>query len=210
MFRKLSYFTAFVALLVIGVLMPSFKISNAGGGMVLDRDQAQRAFVLLNKIRHDPNGYSERLGFSLRDVIPRPDLFWDDSLAAVAERKAMDMASRGYFGDVDPDGYGINYYINKADYSLAPELIKHKHQSNLEALGYDSPSGEVAIKDIIIDKHKLGDDGRKLILGVGDFNSKLTDVGIGYVKGSGSTKHRTYICVIVAHRNKPLPSKASY
>lgn len=210
MFRKLSFFTVFALLAAAGMLFPSFKMSTAGGGMQLDKDQAQRAFVLLNKVRHDPNGYSERFGFSLHDVIPRPDLFWDDSLAAVAERKAMDMASRGYFGDVDPDGYGINYYINKADFALSADLIKHKHQSNLEALDRDAPSGEVAIKDIIIDKHKLGDDGRKLILGVGDFNSKLTDVGIGYVKGSGSTKYRSYICIIVAHRAKPRGEPSSF
>ena len=210
MSRKFSYLAVSVFLITAGMLLPSFKVSTRQGGLVLDKDQAQKAFVLLNKVRSDPNAFSERFGFSLKGVIPRSALVWDDSLAAVAERKAMDMAFHGYFGPVDQNGYGINYSINKADYSLAPNLVKHQKESSLEAIEHDAPSGEVAIKFIVIDKHHLGPDGRNLILGVGRFNSTLTDVGIGYVRGSGSTQYRSYICVVVAHRNKPRASHASF
>ncbi len=210
MFRKLSSLVVFILLAIMGVLLPSFKISSLPGGMDIDRQQAQKAFALLNKIRHDPNSYSERFGFSLRGISPRPDLNWDDSLAAVAERRAFSMASKGYFGHVDPDGYGINYYINKADYALTDEQIKHKKASDFDAIEGGAPSGEVAIKNIIIDKDHLGDDGRKLILGVGYFNSGLTDCGIGYVHGSGSTKYKSYTVIIIAKRAKPKASKSSF
>ena len=62
-----------------------------------------------------------------------------------------------------------------------------------------------------MDRHKLGEAGRDLILGVDKFNSTLTYVGIGFVKGSGSTQHRSYICVVVAPKsNKVRPSHASF
>ncbi|HXB10870.1 MAG TPA: CAP domain-containing protein [Bacteroidia bacterium] len=211
MFRKISVLLSVALVITISCLsLQSFISANPGGGMFIDKAQAQKALVLLNKIRKDPNSYSERLGFSLRGISPRGELQWDDSLCAVAERRALSMASRGWFGDVDPDGYGVNYYVNKAAYSLTDEQIKHKKESNFAAIEGGAPSGEIAINNIIIDKDKLGDSGRKLLLGIGDVNAALVDVGIGYVHGTGSTKYRSYTCVIIAKRSKPLPTKASY
>ena len=199
MLRKLSVISGFILLAAGFLLFPSFKI-NLEKGVYLDKAQEQKAFVLLNKVRKDPNAYSERYGVSLRGIAPRTDLVWDDSLAAVAERKAMSMAMRGYFGHTTPEGYGINYYVNKVD-SLSPDLLKNKNQSDFEAIEGGAPSGEMAIKNIIINKDNRGLDGRKLILGEGDFNAALTDVGIGYVHGTGSTKYWSYTCVIIApHR----------
>jgi hypothetical protein len=200
--RKLLYSLSF-ALLAGGIApLLSFNTTAPAGGMILDKQQAQRAFTELNKVRLDPNSYSERFGFSLKGIAPRPALHWDDSLCAVAERKAVSMASRGYLGHTDPDGYGVNYYINKAAYPLAPDQLKNKKQSTFEAIEGGAPSGELAIKNIIIDKDNLGDEGRKLLLGIGDFNASLVDVGIGYVHGSGSTKYKSYTCIIIAKRYK--------
>jgi uncharacterized protein YkwD len=209
MFKKLTYIIALALVASGSIVLVSFKSMPAGGGVQLDAQQAQKAFILLNKVRHDPNSYSERFGFSLKGISPKPELNWDDSLAAVAGRKAMSMASRGYFGHVDPDGNGMNYYINKADYALTDEQTKHKKNSDFEALEGGSPSAEVAIKNIIIDKDKLGDDGRKLLLGIGDFNGALVDVGIGYVHG-GSSKYASYTVVIIAKRAHPKASHASF
>lgn len=196
MIRKLSIFTIFGLLTVCLMLLPSFMITPPQG-VYLDKAQAQKAFVLLNKIRQDPNAYTERYEVSLKGISPRPNLQWNDSLAAVAERKAMSMAFRGYFDDVDPDGYGINYYVNKA-YPLSDDLIKNKKQSELEAIEGGAPSGEIAIKNIVTNKASRGLEGRKLLLGEGDFNSSLTQVGIGYVHGTGSTKYWSFTCVVIA------------
>jgi len=198
MFRRLSIITGLSLLGACAVLLPSFTISPEKG-VYLDRPQAQKAFVLLNKIRKDPNAYSERYGISLRAIAPRADLQWNDSLAAVAERKALSMALRGYFGHVSPDGYGMNYYINKS-YPLSDEMLKNKKQSNFEAIEGGAPSGEVAIKNIITDQDHQGVEGQKLILGEGDFNASLVDVGIAYVHGTGSTKYWSYTCIIIAKR----------
>jgi len=207
--RKFYYVSSIIVLVAVAIVLPSFKNAPAGGGMVIDKQQEQRAFIQLNKVRQDPNSFSERYGFSLRGIAPRPNLNWDDSLCAVAERKAYSMAFNGYFAHTDPAGYGINYYINKADYYLPDNMLKNKKESNYEAIEGGAPSGELAIKNIVIDKDNLGDEGRKLILGIGDFNSSLVDVGIGYVHGSGSTKYKSYTCIIIAKRSRPGPSVPS-
>jgi hypothetical protein len=202
MLGKLSTPIAIVAVSTFiaasAILLPAFSVSFEKG-VYIDKQQEQKAFIQLNKVRKDPNSYTERFEYSLRGISPRPDLIWNDTLAAIAERKAMSMAARGYFGHVDPDGYGINYYINK-EYLLPDNLIKNKKQSELEAIEGGSPSGELAIRNIIINKDSRGEDGRKLLMGEGDFNASLMDVGIGYVHGTGSTKYRSYTCVIIAKR----------
>jgi len=196
MFRKLTIIIFFSILSACFFLLPSFTI-HPEKGVYIDKQQAQKAFVLLNKIRKDPNAYTERYEVSLRNIAPRPELHWNDSLAAVAERKALSMAFKEYFGPVDPDGYGINYYVNKA-YGISSDLVKNKKQSDLEAIEGGASSGEVAIKNIVTDKDHLGLEGQKLLLGEGDFNASLIDVGIGYVHGTGATKYWSYTCIIIA------------
>jgi hypothetical protein len=198
-----------LALLAAGaILFPSFTAVPTG--VFVDKQQEQKAFALLNKVRHDPNSYTERFGFSLKGISPKPDLRWNDSLCAVAERRALDMANRGFFEHVDPDGYGINYYINKSTYTLTPEQLKHKKASDFDAYEGGAPSGEVAIKNIIIDYDKIGDEGRKLLLGIGDLNATLVDCGIAFVHGSGSTKYKSYTVVIISKNNGPPQSDTRF
>jgi hypothetical protein len=196
MSRKLVTIIALSLIAISFMLLPSFTVSPERG-IYIDKQQEQKAFDLLNKIRKDPNSYTERYETSFRGISPRAALNWNDSLTAVAERRALSMALRGYFDPVDPDGYGINYYVNKA-YGISDDLVKNKKQSNLEAIEGGAPSGELAIKNIVINKDHRGLDGRKLLLGEGDFNASLVDVGIGYVHGTGSTKYWSYTCVIIA------------
>ncbi len=198
MLRKLSIITGF-GLLGLGLfLLPSFTI-YPGQGVFIDRAQEQKAFVLLNKVRKDPNAYSERYGTSLRGISPRPDLIWNDSLAAVAERKAMSMAYNGYFGHVDSKGYGINYYVNKA-YPISDDLLKDKKLSTLEAIQGGAPSGEGAIKYIVTNYNNEDPTGRQLVLGEGEFNGSLNEVGIGYVHATTSTKYQSYTVIIIAKK----------
>jgi hypothetical protein len=198
MLGKLSIITGFMLLALCLLLLPSFTI-NPEKGVFIDRAQEQKAFVLLNKVRQDPNSFSERYGTSLRGISPRPNLIWNDSLAAVAERKAMSMAYNGYFGHVDPKGYGINYYVNRS-YPISDDLLKDKKLSTLEAIQGGAPSGEGAIKYIVTNYNNEDPTGRQLILGEGDFNSSLTEVGIGYVHATTSTKYQSYTVIILAKR----------
>jgi hypothetical protein len=198
MLRKLSIPAVFILLSASILLLPSFTVAP-DKGLFIDKQQEQKAFVLLNKVRQDPNAYSERYGVSLRGISPRPNLTWNDSLTAVAERKALSMAYNGYFGHVDPKGYGINFYVNRA-YPLSDDLLKDKKLSTLEAIQGGAMSGEVAIKYIVTDYNNEDPTGKQLILGEGDFNSSLTDVGIGYVHATTSNKYQSYTVIILAKR----------
>jgi hypothetical protein len=198
MLRKLTIISGFSLLAVCLLLLPSFTITPEKG-VFIDKVQEQKAFVLLNKVRQDPNSFSERYGVSLRGISPRPALIWNDSLAVVAEHKAMSMAFKGYFGHVDPDGYGINYYINKS-YPLADDQLKDKKQSNLEAIQGGAPSGEVAIKYIVTNFGNEDATGRQLVLGEGDLNGSLNEVGIGYVHATTSNKYTSYTVIILAKK----------
>ena len=165
-----------------------------------DPQQALRAYQQLNKVRKDPNAYSERYGVSLKDVPSAHALIWNDTLAIVAQNKALDMAQKDYFGSVDRDGYGINYYINKAGYKLDADFLKHEKADNFLAFDGGSPSGEEAIKSMVDGKGNSSKGARELLLGIGDFNASLVEIGVGFVHGTKETKYRTYTCVIIAKR----------
>jgi len=47
-----------------------------------------------------------------------------------AQIKAEDMAKRNYMAHVDPDGYGMNHFINKAGYKLIPAFMKSNSANN--------------------------------------------------------------------------------
>jgi uncharacterized protein YkwD len=195
-FLKLSFLICFGLSIM---LFASFR--TAGDSIYTDQQQAIRAYEQVNKVRKDPNYYSERYGVSLKSIPSAPALIWNDTLAIVAQNKALDMAMKDYFGSVDKDGYGINYLINKAGYKLDPELLKHDKADNFLAYDGGSPSGEEAIKAIIVGKGNDSKDGRELLLGVGTFNAGLTEIGVGFVHGTKETKYRTYTCVIISRKH---------
>lgn len=93
---------------------------------IVDRGQAKEAYELLNKIRTNPEKYKRELKlFNLRKIT-RTKLNWNKQLAEVAEYRAKDMAKRGYFDHVSPEGYGPNYFIEEAGYHLNQSWVKKK------------------------------------------------------------------------------------
>ncbi len=165
----------------------------------LDKNEALEAFSLLNEIRINPNSYHEELKFSVQlDSVTKTKLVWNDTLAKVAETKALDMANRNYFAHVDPDGFGINYFINQSDYKLSNRFLADKSQNNFESLGGGYNNGTALIKGLIIDKNTPSLGHRKHLLGIGSYYASLVDIGIGFVKGSKSNKYNSYACVIIA------------
>ncbi len=166
-----------------------------------DYQQALRGFEYLKKIRKDPNSFTERLRVSLKDIPAGPDLRWNDTLAMVAEQRAEDMASNDYFGKRDKQGYGLNYYINKAGYRLDDQYLKHTRDDDFQVIiagGWKS--GEEAIGGLVTDKESSSGEDRKFLLAMTDFSRSLTDIGIGFVHGTKDTKYRYYTVVIIAKR----------
>ncbi|MDQ3278679.1 MAG: CAP domain-containing protein [Bacteroidota bacterium] len=166
----------------------------------LDRQEAKKAFVLLNKIRSNPALFTEEMPF-LAEIGVRPLLKWNDTLAAVAEAKALDMATRQYMSHTNPEGYGMNHYINKAGYRLNAKWLTKKEMNYFESLSAGAPDGETAIRNLIIDKNVPSLGHRKHLLGLDEWNASLYDIGIGYAKPDGNSRFRSYVCVVIAKHN---------
>lgn len=164
----------------------------------VNKEEAKKAFEHLNKIRQNPAAHSARLKVNLNNVKPRHALKWNDTLAKVAETKAMDMAQRKYFGHVDPDGNGINIKIHKAGYTLPTSWIKDKKSNFFESLAAGVSGGTAIIDYLIVDSGTPSLGHRKHLLGIDDFYADCYDIGIGYVDNANKSPYSTYICVIIA------------
>jgi uncharacterized protein YkwD len=165
----------------------------------LDRDEARKAFEYLNRIRKEPAKFSKEIGVDLSDVRARPALKWNDILAKVAEEKALDMANRDYFGHVTPEGLGINIQIHEAGYSLPKDWLKEKDQNFFESISAGTNTGEETIRNLIVDKDLPAALHRKQLLGITDFYSECTDIGIGFARNPKS-KYRTYMSIVIARK----------
>jgi hypothetical protein len=196
MVTRIIKIAALLPFMALTALLVSYK--DTPDGIYADPQQALRAFTQLNKVRKDPNSFTERYNVSLKDVAAQPDLAWSDTLAEVAQAWALDMAQHDYLGNVNKDGYGVNYFMHKAGYRLDTIWRKYKKTSTFVAIDGGSPSGETAIKALVVDKDNSSLDERKLLLGIGDFNASLHDCGIGFVHGTKDTKYRNYTVVIIA------------
>lgn len=163
----------------------------------VNKEEAKKAFALLQAIRKDPNAFSQELKFKKNLNVSKITLKWNDTLAKVAENRAYDMASKNYFSHTSKEGYGVNYYINKAGYSLNASWLKSKSSNFFESIAANQGSGENAIKALIIDEGLSEKGHRNHLLGLDEWNSSLTDIGIGYVTSSAST-YKNYMVVIIA------------
>jgi uncharacterized protein YkwD len=167
----------------------------------LDKAAAKEAYALLNNIRVNPKSYAGQIGTFLNKQKVLKALTWNDTLAKVAEAKALDMAKNNYFGLVDKKGNGINYLIDKAGYRLSKEFLKHKKDSNFEsiALGFSGP--HEAIKDLLVDNNEPALTHRKHLLSQDKLHQKDTDIGVGFVRSATEKGDITYISIIIARHN---------
>lgn len=179
------------------ILFSSFSVPTQNRPTV-DRDEAEAAFALLNKIRQNPSAYQRELGLNSRIKIAQTPLKWNVTLAKVAEARALDMARRNYFDHTDPDGIGPNHHIHRAGYSLNPDWLKRKQANNFESIAANYPSASDGIKAMIIGKSSPGFGHRKHLLGMDEWNGSLEDIGIGYVRAPSGSRYKSYLCVIIA------------
>jgi uncharacterized protein YkwD len=169
-------------LLVFVFLVLLFHCRDSGlvPNAQVDKDEARRAFEYLNQFRSDPYEYGKQIGLDLQQYEKRPTLQWNETLARVAETKALDMAQHQYFGHTNPDGNGINILIHNAGYTLPKTWLENKNRNNFESLQAGTVSGTEAINSLIVDKGIPSLGHRKHLLGVDDtfpFFSRLTDIG---------------------------------
>ena len=180
------------------VSLSSFGQQSKLINIFVDKNEGISAYNFLNEVRSNPESFDAIFPFLKVSNISSEKLIWNETLALVAQRKAFDMADKNYFDHVDPFGYGINYYINKAGYKLISAFLKNKKDNNFESLGAGYDNGILAIKELIIDKGVPSLGHRKHLLGIGDFWSSAKDVGIGFVRSKNGSSYSTYLCVIIA------------
>jgi uncharacterized protein YkwD len=189
--KVISYMVPLVMLLL------SFLYNN---NPFIVKEEAQQAFQLLNAIRSNPDKYYKELHLNAKLKVTKTQLHWNDTLARVAEAKALDMAKRNYFNHVSPEGIGINYLIHQSGYALHADWIKDKKDNSFESLGAGHDSGAEAIRSLIIDAGSPGKGHRDHLLGIGEWDASLVDIGIGFVKCDAG-EYQSYICIIIAKHN---------
>jgi uncharacterized protein YkwD len=179
------------------VLLLSFFYNN---NPFVVKEEAQQAYDYLNIIRNNPEKYYKALHLNGSLPITKTNLRWNDTLAKVAEAKAMDMARRNYFGHVNPDGYGINYFIQQSGYALNVAWTNNKKENYFESIAAGSTTGKEVIETLIKDEGDTSYGHRNHLLGIGTWDASLKDIGVGFVKCDVG-KYRSYACIIIAKHN---------
>lgn len=167
----------------------------------IDREEAKLMFSYLRDLRQKDVPKSD----PLLKYVPKhsPDLIWNDTLAMVAENRAMDLAKNNYFDHIDQNGFGINYHIAKAGYFLEPEWLEEKDYNFFESLEAGKENYKEIIADLIIDSGVPSKGHRKHLLGLDEWNEKNTDIGIGCyrVKETEQAEYTTYTVIIIARHH---------
>ncbi|MBK1442155.1 CAP domain-containing protein [Parapedobacter sp. ISTM3] len=175
-----------------------FSCFNTKVRPVIDRQEARQAFALLNEIRQHPEAFRREFGRHALASVSSTPLRWNQTLAQVAEARAMDMARRDYFDHTDPDGYGPNHHIHRAGYSLNTDWLKRKDANNFESIGANHATAIDGIKAMIIGKNSPGFRHRAHLLGTDEWNASLQDIGIGFVRVPSGSTYQSYLCIIIA------------
>lgn len=161
------------------------------------KEPALAAFHYLNQIRENPAAFSKKTGVNLSAIKPSPLLKWNEMLARQAELKAADMATKNYFSHVDKQGYGMNYYVNQAGYTLPEHWLSNKTNNQIESLGANTSGPGNFINQLIIDKDDKSKGHRRHLLSADDFYKDNSQIGIGIAHNPNST-YKYYCCILIA------------
>lgn len=166
------------------------------------KSEAKKAFNLINDIRKNPSAYSTEMGVDLSGVQTRVALNWDNALAKVAQDKAEDMANNNYFSHTDLNGYGVNYYIYEAGYDIPESWRKNKSDNYFENIAAGNSTAEATVKQLVYDSGADNSSAghRASLLGISNWCSNCTDIGIGYAYNANSTYKHYWSIIIAKHK----------
>ena len=183
---------------MLGLAASSQKITTQS-----DEKEAIIAFQYLNRIRNNPTAYNDSTGVNLSAISPKIHLLWNDTLAKVALSRAEDLAKNNYFGHVNKNGEGINFLIAQSGYHLRDEWTQNKSNNFFESLQAGGQNGIEAINLLIEDKGVKNKGHRKHLLGMDEWNSKLVDIGVAFVRAEGASFNTYTVIIIAMHDMKP-------
>jgi len=96
-------------------------------------------------------------------------------LARVARERAEDMARRGYFSHVNPDGFGPNYLVRQAGYVLPSFYSTAPDANNIESIAAGYPTAEAVWQSWMSSYAHA-----RHLLGLDPFYAEQIEYGIGY------------------------------
>lgn len=120
----------------------------------------------------------------------RPAMRLHATLVAVAEARACDMAARGYFSHVDPDGHGPNHHVRAAGYKLPGNY-------GSEGNGVESIAGGQATAAEAFKGWMQSPGHRRHLLGEGGVYGVQIRYGIGHCK-LDSSRYGNYWVFVAA------------
>ena len=122
----------------------------------------------------------------------RASMTCDSTLTQVARARARDMAERGYFGHVNPDGIGPNFLVIQAGYPLPESYNLARSGNNIESIAAGFGTAESVWEGWMgSSKHKTH------LMGEHAFFQQQHDYGIGYYHDANSD-YRHYWVVLTA------------
>lgn len=131
--------------------------------------------------------------FRMHPMQQRKGIHWNDLLADVAYNRIVDMAQLGYYGHVDPWGYGANHDVREAGYKLPDWYHQGRDANNIESINAGSDT-----LSLIWNSWLDSAGHRPHVLGLHPFYEGQTEVGIAHYALPGS-KYGNYFSLITCH-----------
>lgn len=202
--NKMILMATSLSLLMCSCESANDETENQPNGKIDEKSnsEAKKAFNLINDIRKNPSVYSSKMGVDLSGVEARNALNWDDALAKVAQDKAEDMANNNYFSHTDPNGYGVNYYMYEAGYDIPESWRKNKSDNYFENIAAGNSTAEATVKQLVYDSGADNSSAghRASLLGISNWSSNCTDIGIGYAYNAKSTYKHYWSIIVAKHK----------
>ncbi|MES2438985.1 MAG: CAP domain-containing protein [Verrucomicrobiota bacterium] len=147
----------------LGILISAMALTPASGE--------------IHRLRSDEMTLFQRISSNAEQR--RPTMKLDPILCLVARQRAADMARRGYFDHVNPDGHGANYLVRRAGFLLPAEYDSSRSGNNIESIGMSTGSPrQIAALWLKSPAHRVH------VLGELGFYEQQTAVGVGIVRSS--------------------------
>ena len=126
----------------------------------------------------------------------RINLTHDPILDQVANEKAKDMAIRGYFDHINPEGIGANYLVISAGFNLPLYYDRSKFANNIESLANGTANAQETFNALLESpEHKVH------ILGQHKFYAKQDRYGIGYYYAPRNPQKHFWV-ILTSERGK--------
>jgi len=131
----------------------------------------------------------------------RPQLIRDETLTRVAMERAQDMARRGYFNHVNPDGIGPNYLLKQAGYPLPEWWSSSRSLNTVESICAGYPTPELAWQSWMHSSPH-----RTHLLGLHSFYAAETRYGVGFAYNPNSRLKYYYVVITAPPRSAATAS----